>query len=128
MTTATEVSQADRDAADRCGWLTMERRAIVAEEFARHAAQARARAVEWQPIESAPKDGSWFVTVNANSAQPEYEIGRYMPHFWESYVAVGDGLFRKEAKPISEFTHDNFHRATHWLALPPLNNTKGDGE
>jgi len=75
---------------------------------------------EWQPIESAPRDGSWFVTVNASSAEPEYEVGCYQPYNWGRFVAIANGLFRQEQVAMYEFTHSNLHRATHWLALPAL--------
>lgn len=81
---------------------------------------------DWQPIESAPRDGSWFVTVNANARDPEYEVGRYQPYEWNRFVEVGEGLFRQQAETVSEFTQNNWHRATHWMPLPTPPSTSGE--
>lgn len=73
---------------------------------------------EWQPIDTAPRDGSWFVTTSMLDPGT-YEVGRFQEQFWNSYVEAGEGLFRLERRLVSEFTHDNFRRATHWMPLPP---------
>jgi len=74
--------------------------------------------VNWQPIETAPRDGSWFITANFNGCD-EFEVSRYGPVSWPDYVALGNGMHERIDRIVSEFTSDNFHRATHWMPLPP---------
>jgi hypothetical protein len=75
---------------------------------------------EWRPIETAPRDGSWFVIARAgNPDDPEFELGRYDPLMLPRYVEAGDGLYRKELQRGYEWQgFDNFNRATHWMPLP----------
>jgi hypothetical protein len=56
--------------------------------------------MEWQPIETAPKDGSDFLVFIANG---KITIGRYIAgsHF------AGDSLGNGDTLP------------THWMPLPP---------
>jgi hypothetical protein len=73
-------------------------------------------AVGWRPIETAPKDGSWFVVVCVDG---EYEVGRYDPSMYDRYVPVEGGLYRKEQEVGYEWRgFNNIHRATHWMPLP----------
>jgi hypothetical protein len=82
---------------------------------------------DWQPIETAPRDGTWFMVCNADDEYESYEVGRYLPLWRYKYVEVGDGLFRKER--VSDYDWEgfnNFHRATHWMTLPePPNQPPG---
>lgn len=76
---------------------------------------------EWKPIETAPRDGGYFLTANFhNCFDPlgEYEVARYDPREFDDYEDAGGGLFRKVTKTLMEFTSDNFHRATHWAPIP----------
>jgi hypothetical protein len=72
----------------------------------------------WRPIETAPRDGTWFVIFTHGW----YEVGRYSPSMYDHYVEVEGGLYRKEKEPGYEWEgFNNFHAATHWmpLAAPP---------
>lgn len=73
---------------------------------------------EWQPIETAPRDGTWFI-ICRKGEDDFCEVGRYLPLMWDRYVEIGDGLYRKELKPLHEWSgFENFHRATHWTPIP----------
>ena len=75
---------------------------------------------DWQPIETAPRDGSWFVICRAGE-DDFYEAGCYDVLTFPKYVEAGDGLYRKVMEPIYEWRgFDNFHRATHWTRLPKV--------
>ena len=77
--------------------------------------------MKWQPIETAPRDGRYFLTGNFHNSLSElgeYEVARYNPLSIDEYVEVSDGLFRKTPVTYCEFTSDNFHRATHWCEIP----------
>lgn len=72
--------------------------------------------MRWLPIESAPKDGTWFVIC---IDERYYEVGCYDPSHFDRYVEVGDGLYRKQPEQIYEWRgFSNFGRATHWMPLP----------
>ncbi len=72
---------------------------------------------EWQKIETAPKDGTWFVTCRAGEPD-SYEVGRYEPWLWDRFVPVGDGLYRVEKEKLYDWRgFNNFPRATHWMTL-----------
>ena len=74
---------------------------------------------DWQPIETAPRDGSWFVTANFNVDYPEFETGCYSPFSFREYVEREDGLFQAVDKTVMEWANfNNFNRATHWMPLP----------
>lgn len=83
----------------------------------------------WQPIETAPRDGTWFVTgMFVDGRDPAYEVGGYNPLYYDKYVEVGGGLYRKEQSAAYEWDgFDNFHRATHWIPLPPAPSVPAKG-
>ena len=78
----------------------------------------------WQPIETAPRDGTWFVICLPGE---RFEVGRFYPAKSTYYVPSEiDGLFRQQEKVIHEWGEfNNFHRATHWLPLPAPPVTEG---
>ncbi len=84
------------------------------------AAPTAARA--WQPIETAPRDGAWFVIRVTDGKDVWFEAGCYEPLMGEKFVEAEGGLYRKIAGPIYEWTgFNNFHMATAWTVLlePP---------
>ncbi len=73
----------------------------------------------WQPIETAPKDGTWFLICRASEGFDSYEVGRYDPLMHDHYEPVGGGLYRKVQDQIYDWRgFSNFPRATHWMPLP----------
>jgi Protein of unknown function (DUF551) len=74
---------------------------------------------EWQPIDTAPKDGTWFMICRAEEGFETYEVGRYQQLMWPKYIPVGDNLFKQIKEQIYEWRgFNNMHRATHWMPLP----------
>lgn len=74
--------------------------------------------MDWQPIETAPKDGTWFVAVCCGEAG-SYEVARYQPYHFYKFVEQEGGLFKKEINMTDEWGGaNNMHRMTHWMPLP----------
>lgn len=106
---------------DKRGWLEMPKH-----ERERYLARARksltaANATAWRPIESAPRDGTWFVIFIPTDDRGWFEVGRHDPYMTTDYVETepGSGLYRAEKRPSYDWRgFNNFHRATHWMPLP----------
>ncbi len=76
--------------------------------------------MEWQDISTAPKDGTWFLICKMDEGCKSYEVGAYEPLMMPYFVDIGDGLFRRELTQVHDWRgFNNFHRATHWMPLPP---------
>ena len=78
--------------------------------------------MNWQPIESAPRDGTTFVAARFvdDGHDPDYEVGCYRPLTWDRYEPADGGLFQKFTDTVHEWGgFNNFHRMTHWMPLPP---------
>lgn len=78
----------------------------------------------WQPIETAPRDGSWFLICRDVDGEDSVEVGRYSPLMRYEYDDLGGDTFRRREVISYEWAgFNNFHRATHWMPLskpPPL--------
>ena len=75
-------------------------------------------AIVWQPISTAPRDGTWFVIWTHGAP----EVGKYNPSYWPDYVPEPgmDGLYRKQQREIYEWQgFNNFSAATHWAPITP---------
>jgi hypothetical protein len=80
----------------------------------------------WQPIETAPKDGRWILTCRKGEGPEHWEICAHEPSMWPTYELVEGDIYRRVDKPIHDWRGaSNFHRATHWMPLPP---PPGEGE
>jgi hypothetical protein len=93
---------------------------------------------EWQPIETAPKDGttvlayglayaelsndgfSWITADDQKPRKPLVTIIRWHEAWYDKDVEVGDGLFRKEPTLSHAYWKPHAHafRPTHWQPLP----------
>jgi hypothetical protein len=74
---------------------------------------------EWQTIETAPRDGTWFLICREGEDFESYEIGCFNPLMQKSYVPAEGGLFRLIEESYYDWRGFNeFHRATHWMPLP----------
>lgn len=76
----------------------------------------------WQPIETAPKDGTRFLSICATDDDPyrSIEITEWYVLPCTHFELIEGDLYRKvEDKPM-EGWNGNTHRATHWMPLPEL--------
>jgi hypothetical protein len=69
----------------------------------------------WQPIETAPKDGTKILILDRDG---DIEISEWYQSFHDEYVQLDNGFYRKETKIWSQGWNGNGHRATHWMPLP----------
>lgn len=85
-----------------------ELRRKIAEEKRKVAALLAREA--WQPIETAPKDGTWVLTIGKNGAG-----------FWTIPQTVRwTGLWES---PVHDARVEAYHQPTHWMPLPPAPTT-----
>jgi hypothetical protein len=74
----------------------------------------------WQPIETAPKDGTWFWAFYPKKQptcfQDQWKTARWVEDFFhEGYPAFLDAA-----------EHEEFDQPTHWMPLPASPDTSGD--
>ena len=64
----------------------------------------------WQPIETAPRDGSWIITAGGGA-----DFG--MPMKWCDRV----GAWECDALMLEDWDDqaEGYSRPTHWMPLPP---------
>lgn len=75
----------------------------------------------WKPIDTAPRDGTWFLICKADDGAESVEVGRYDPLIRYEYEPIDGGLFKRREVVSYEWTgFNNFCRATHWMPLPDL--------
>lgn len=91
----------------------------------------------WQPIETAPKDGSWILafgmaypelverqrwfTADTDKPRvPHQMMIKWIEGWYDAEVDLGDDTYRKELKLSFSYWHPEPHgfRATHWMPLP----------
>ena len=100
--------------------------------LALHAQRPSLAAPQWQPIETAPKDGTRILTYGTghgnhigsydtekNKGEPMYSVAYWGWIDSERDVPVGDGLFRKEpCRELESWRTEWAYRPTHWIPLP----------
>lgn len=69
----------------------------------------------WQPIETAPRDGKDFVGLGRNWGDPDGEYHAHVVHFTENESTEGDWYGRG-----ADGIRVRFAYLTHWMPLPPL--------
>ena len=73
----------------------------------------------WKTIDTAPRDGTWFMICREGEGFESYEIGRFKPLMIFTYEDAGNGLYRKNSRSAYDWHgFNNMHRATHWRTLP----------
>ena len=68
---------------------------------------------EWQPIETAPKDGTWILVFEHDEYSPSIHVVRWGQPEWGG----GDLTWVTMALGPNPDTYDP-HPVTHWMPLP----------
>lgn len=76
--------------------------------------------MDWQPIETAPKDGTRILVARLGKAigVHEIEITEWFVMEQSRMEHVEGDLYRKVLLEPYEGWNGNGHRATHWMPLP----------
>ena len=74
----------------------------------------------WQPMETAPKDGSKFLIVCATDENPEIEVCDWFEMEDWHWERLSEDTYRKVVTGKRGSWNSNGHRATHWMPLPAL--------
>jgi hypothetical protein len=77
------------------------------------AAAEGARVSDWQPISTAPRDGTDIIVYTIHG---DVEITNYFIMTREVYEPTGDGLFSRREETSYEGWNGN--TPTHWMPLP----------
>lgn len=74
----------------------------------------------WQPIETAPKDGTHILICRVvdGCLDGEMEITHWFEIERSTYEPIEGGMFRKVIHEPWRSWNGNGHRATHWMPLP----------
>jgi hypothetical protein len=67
----------------------------------------------WQPMETAPKDGTKILVWTLHG---DIEISNWYQSWWPEYVEAGDGLYRRENRLSGEGWNSNY--PLFWAPLP----------
>lgn len=81
-------------------------------------------AYEWQPIETAPKNGMWVLLLVPKSCQeddrpvPWIEMARWVEEFYEDWEQVSET--RKERRVQDRSHWSIYETPTHWMPRPTM--------
>lgn len=81
---------------------------------------------EWQPIETAPKDGTWILLTGGNIEEwdVDEEVTNNPPIVTARFYRIewwGSDLFDWYIAPYdSGLLHISYENPTHWMPLPAL--------
>jgi hypothetical protein len=71
---------------------------------------------EWQPIETAPRDGTWIIVAGTSKVDPDYNV------LFSEYGddAVGMSIAKWDARQWRDQWDDYYGPdcPTHWMPLP----------
>ena len=70
--------------------------------------------MEWQPIETAPKDGTEIIVFDPTNEPPVFTASFVSP--WTGWSCSVEGRYA----PDDDFFGDTPKRPTHWMHLPKL--------
>lgn len=92
---------------------------------------------DWQPIDTAPKDGTWilahgsaypeladrgrWITADTNKPRvPFTMLVKWVEGWYDKEIDLGDGTYKKERTCGYSYWWPEPHafRATHWMPLP----------
>ena len=77
---------------------------------------------KWQPIETAPKDGTQFMAYQADDGRGHsfFAVARMLREEWHAYEPIdGTDTYRREKKSRLVMVPDHhWFKPTHWMPLP----------
>ena len=83
--------------------------------------------MEWQPIETAPKDGSCILIVTMSALSPVVDIAHWAIGHEESELGGIHGVWRAGCQYAWEMAEDfareyigTYPMPTHWMPLPGI--------
>ena len=75
----------------------------------------------WQPIETAPKDGTWVLAISTPEGRPlslchDSSAETFYDWMSDSFFSGGWTDYTNDGPP---YHHTTRHEPTHWMPLPP---------
>lgn len=86
------------------------------------AAIAALEGMRWQPIETAPKDGTYILIIDLTAETPEADKVHWAENVWR----CGDELDWKENPQACREVVGVYRTPTHWMPLPIAPNKTGE--
>lgn len=73
---------------------------------------------EWQPIETAPKDGTWIIVFGGYAADDDADRTFAIVQ-WSNYLNCGKTYPRWMFAWYDGGYYGRYYDPTHWMPLPP---------